>query len=234
MLYETARETTLTMITIAQQYGFTPGNTVVGELCEGKGAITEVLEEAGYAVIGRDKYFFAEPKQSFDIFADPFPAEVDLIITNPPYDKKEHLVKRLYENGNTFCRRIILLLFIYFLLILIFLSWILGKPFIILFPANAVFNRGCINLFKQYGVKVIIPNTFPKFRRDKVWVRPEKTAFFVGNVGEKIDQNEPVKLTFLEADLQSETSLDAAVEEVDLDESDGDDSSDVSSIGVDK
>ena len=113
MLYETARETTLTMITIAQQYGFTPENTVVGELCEGKGAITKVLEEAGYTVIGRDKYFFAEPKQSFDIFVDPFPAEVDLIITNPPYDQKEHLVKRLFENGNIFSKRINILFYSY-------------------------------------------------------------------------------------------------------------------------
>ena len=89
-----------------------------------------------------------------------------------------------------------------------------------------MFNRGCINLFRQNGVRVIIPHTFPKFRRDKVWVSPEKTAFFVGNVGEKLDQNEPVKLTFLEADLQSVTSeeqrnlWDAAVEEVDVDKVD--------------
>ena len=68
-----------------------------------------------------------------------------------------------------------------------------------------------------------------------MWVRPEKTAFFVGNVGVKLDQNEPVKFTFLEADLQSVTSeerrnlWDAAVEEVDVDKVDildesGDDS----------
>ena len=71
-------------------------------------SITEVLEEVGYTVISRDKHFFSEPNQSFDIFVDPFPDEINLILTNPPYDKKEDLVKRLYENGT-----IILFIFYY-------------------------------------------------------------------------------------------------------------------------
>ena len=84
MLYETAAQTTKTMITIARQFGFTPETTVIGELCEGKKAMTKVLEATGYTVVGRDKYFFNPPHSSFDIFSDPIPTGINLIFTNPP------------------------------------------------------------------------------------------------------------------------------------------------------
>jgi len=69
-------------------------------------------------------------------------------------------------------------------------------------------NRGCIQLFKNFGVEVFIPHKFPTFLRNENWVSPEKTAFFVGNVMGKIfDPNHPVTVTYLDKIERNKVTL---------------------------
>lgn len=117
-LYETARTTVEMMIKIAKRKGFLFESTIIGELCEGHKAITKVLEEYGYNVIGRDKYYFYDSWQSFDIYIDQFPEGINLILTNPPYDEKERLLKRLYESGILFSFSSLILLVVLLIFLL--------------------------------------------------------------------------------------------------------------------
>lgn len=87
-------------------------------------------------------------------------------------------------------------------------------------------NRGCIQLFKKFGVELFIPYKFPTFLRDEKWVRPEKTSFFVGNVMGKIfDPNHSVAVTYLDKIERNNVTLvkvDEGSEEDSNDDSDED------------
>lgn len=55
----------------------------------------------------------------------------DCIITNPPYSLKEEFLKRAYE---------------------------LGKPFAFLMPLTALEGKARGNLYRKYGIQLIVPN----------------------------------------------------------------------------
>ena len=76
----------------------------------------------------------------------------------------------------------------------------------------AIFVKGCIKLFKKYGVQVYVSPSFPKFLRDGEWRTPEKTAIFVGNVQKQFNRKSPVEIYFLgkdgdEDDIDSDASV---------------------------
>lgn len=95
--------------------------------------IVSILRKAGYNVItshiedGKD-FFYYEPEQ------------YDMIITNPPYSKKDKFLKRAYE---------------------------LKKPFMFLLPLTSLegIERG--KMFNKNGIQVLIPNKRFNFKPEK-------------------------------------------------------------------
>ncbi len=63
----------------------------------------------------------------------PFALNPDVIITNPPFSKKQHFLKRCYE---------------------------LNKPFALLMPSTMIATSAAIRLFDQYGIEII--QTYPR------------------------------------------------------------------------
>ena len=94
---------------------------VVWECAWGEGALATHLQKKGFDVLNEDVDFF-----DFDLTN-----ECDILITNPPYSKKDEFLKRAYE---------------------------LGKPFAFIMPLTTLegIKRGA--LFKKYGLQLIIPN----------------------------------------------------------------------------
>lgn len=94
---------------------------IVWECAWGEGALATHLKNKGFNVLNKDVDFF-----DFDLTD-----ECDILITNPPYSKKDEFLKRAYE---------------------------LGKPFAFLMPLTTLegIKRGA--LFKKYGLQLIIPN----------------------------------------------------------------------------
>jgi len=66
----------------------------------------------------------------FDFLVDE-PPKFDCVITNPPYSKKVQFLSRCYE---------------------------LGKPFALLMPLTALEGKARGELYKKYGIELIIPN----------------------------------------------------------------------------
>jgi len=69
--------------------------------------------------------------QGVDFLQEQFNLNFQCIITNPPYSLKEEFLKRCYE---------------------------LGKPFALLMPLTALEGRKRGELYKKYGIQLIIPN----------------------------------------------------------------------------
>ena len=92
---------------------------VIWECAWGTGALASHLKDKGFKLVG-------EPNFLLD-----FNRDADVIITNPPYSKKDEFLKRAYE---------------------------LSKPFAFLMPLTALegIKRGA--LYKKYGLQLIIPN----------------------------------------------------------------------------
>lgn len=66
-----------------------------------------------------------------DFLDEKFTANFDCVITNPPYSLKEEFLKRAYE---------------------------LGKPFAFLMPLTALEGKKRGELYRKYGIQLIIPN----------------------------------------------------------------------------
>lgn len=69
---------------------------------------------------GQD-FFTYEPKEDYD-----------LIISNPPFSKKDEILERLYK---------------------------LGKPFCMLLPANSIQSKRRVKLFSKYGLELLVFDT---------------------------------------------------------------------------
>ena len=96
----------------------------IWECAWGKGALATHLKKRGFDVIKKGDDFIN------DIYMGGV-EDVDIIITNPPYSKKDEFLKRAYE---------------------------LGKPFAFLMPLTTLegIKRGA--LFSKHGIQIIIPN----------------------------------------------------------------------------
>ena len=95
---------------------------LIWECAWGEGALASHLKNKGFKVKGSRGINFLEHY---------CPLECDIIITNPPYSKKDEFLKKAYE---------------------------LGMPFAFLLPLTALegIKRGA--LYKKYGLQIIIPN----------------------------------------------------------------------------
>jgi len=93
----------------------------IWECAWGGGTLAKHLKKEGFKIVNKDVDFL-----DFNLTD-----ECDILITNPPYSKKDEFLKRAYE---------------------------LGKPFAFLMPLTTLegIKRGA--LFKKYGIQLIIPN----------------------------------------------------------------------------
>lgn len=82
----------------------------------------------------------ATRKDEFDFLKDDPLFKFDAIITNPPYSIKDKFIKRCYQ---------------------------LNKPFLLLLPITALEGKERNELYKTYGLELIILNKRINFMKDK-------------------------------------------------------------------
>lgn len=109
---------------------------IIWECAWGTGVLATHLKEEGFKIASSDKKAsYGSSISGFDGFVDFLKLkpedDFDIIITNPPYSKKDEFLKRAFE---------------------------IGKPFAFLMPLTALegIKRG--ELFRKYGIQLIIPN----------------------------------------------------------------------------
>lgn len=132
------------------------------EPCYGQGLLFNELVRNGFNVVGSDIMDGTD-------FLEIVPEEFDCIITNPPYSKKDEILKRCYE---------------------------LGKPFALLLPLTALEGKRRQELYRKYGIQLIIPNKrinfiTPSGKGSGSWFQ---TAWFCSGF------NLPNQINFVEAD----------------------------------
>jgi len=96
----------------------------IWECAWGTGALKEHLTKKGFIVVG-------EPDDNFLDRQEVYLNKFDIIITNPPYSKKEEFLKTAYK---------------------------IGRPFAFLLPLTALEGKKRGELFRQYGIQLIIPD----------------------------------------------------------------------------
>jgi hypothetical protein len=92
--------------------------------------IVRVLRQTGYSVIE------THINTGFD-FLRSAPIDFDMVISNPPYSKKDEFLQRMFE---------------------------LKKPFMFLLPITALEGVKRHKLFKEHGIQLIIPDCRFKFK----------------------------------------------------------------------
>lgn len=85
-------------------------------------AFVQVLKRNGNEVI------YSHIDDGLDFFTYE-PRHYDIIISNPPFSKKDDVLERCYE---------------------------LGKPFMLLLPANAIQSKQRVKLFQTYGLELLV------------------------------------------------------------------------------
>ena len=99
----------------------------------------------------------ATRKEEFDFLKDDPLFKFDVIITNPPYSIKDKFIKRCYE---------------------------LDKPFMLLLPLTALEGKERNELYKKYGIEIIVLNKRINFMKNKnnVWFN---TSWFCRGIADK-------------------------------------------------
>lgn len=90
---------------------------------DGSSGITQVLKEHNIKVVS------THIKNGFDFLRNKPDFDFDVIITNPPFSKKDQFLQRAYE---------------------------LGKPFCFLLPLTALGGVKRGEMFKKYGVELLV------------------------------------------------------------------------------
>ena len=85
-------------------------HTPIWEPACGRGAIVQVLQTAGYSVIGTDLLSYGEPRPPIDFLFEHLPF-IGTIITNPPYSLADQFVRHALK----ICPRVMMLLRLAFL-----------------------------------------------------------------------------------------------------------------------
>ena len=130
-------------------------DSTIYDPCCGTGVYGEVLRKHGFEKVIESDLYFGENRLDF-LDRDAIIPEYDIIITNPPYNKKYKFLKKLYE---------------------------LGKPFAVLLPFDTASYVACGSLFDRYGVTIMLIFPRPFFMHKGKKVNPTATAYFVGNAG---------------------------------------------------
>ena len=109
----------------------------IWESAWGKGELGEYMIKDGFEVVGTPLSIKATKNcGDWDFFKDK-PIQWDCIITNPPYSLKYEFLKRCFE---------------------------LETPFALLMPLTALEGKRRGELFRKYGIQLIIPNKRINFR----------------------------------------------------------------------
>ena len=99
---------------------YLPKKKIIWECAWGQGHLARYLQARRYTVVGGpDEDFFAST------------VEFDLLVTNPPYSKKNDFLRRAYS---------------------------LGKPFAMLLPADSLVGMKRHPFFARHGIQLLIPN----------------------------------------------------------------------------
>ena len=77
------------------------------------------------------KEFKCIPSKGKDFLKDDIPNEIDVILTNPPYSKKDKFIERCYN---------------------------LKKPFALLLPVSSLQGQRRGKLFNKYGIELLVLN----------------------------------------------------------------------------
>ncbi len=103
---------------------FLKKDQMIWECAWGGGSLAKHFNKFGFNVVGLPDYDFLKEKSETI-------AKFDIIITNPPYSKKDEFLKKAFE---------------------------IGKPFAFLLPLTALegIKRG--GLYNKYGIQLIVPN----------------------------------------------------------------------------
>tara|TARA_R110000803_G_scaffold202269_1_gene267353 strand:- start:549 stop:1046 length:498 start_codon:yes stop_codon:yes gene_type:complete len=75
--------------------------------------------------------FFCKKSDNLDFLIDDIPKDIDVIITNPPYSKKDKFIKRCYE---------------------------LKKPFALLLPVSSLQGQRRGKMFNDNGIEILVLN----------------------------------------------------------------------------
>lgn len=107
-------------------------------------------------------------KAEIDFLKDDIDFYFDVIITNPPYSLKNEFIKKCYEYD---------------------------KPFLLLLPLTALEGKERNELYKQYGIEIIVLNKRINFIKNKnnVWFN---TSWFCRGICDKQLNFEKVKETY--------------------------------------
>lgn len=109
---------------------------IIFDPCCGTGNITRYFRQQGYETIGMDiiaGHDFLDRFQTLPDFV--------MIITNPPYSKKDAFIKRCYE---------------------------IGKPFALLMPLSALGGLKRCRMFDDHGLQLIIPGKRINFVNSRI------------------------------------------------------------------
>ncbi len=108
----------------------------------------------------------ATRKDEFDFLKDDPLFKFDAIITNPPYSIKDKFIKRCYQ---------------------------LNKPFLLLLPITALEGKERNELYKTYGLELIILNKRINFMKDKKNVWFNTSWFCHGICNKELNFEEVIK-----------------------------------------
>ena len=115
--------------------------------------------ESNIAKVLRDNGFIviSTSKKTLDFLKDTSHFHFDMIITNPPYSLKDEFLKKCYEYK---------------------------KPFALLLPITALEGKNRHNLYRKYGIEVIILDKRINFLNNKrsCWFN---TSWFCWNICDK-------------------------------------------------
>jgi len=130
---------------------YLPKNWQIWECAWGNGNLYNFLSDAGFSVLGTDKY--GKDGHRLDFLIDTMSFPFDCIVTNPPYSLKTDFLEKCYN---------------------------IGKPFALLLPLTALEGKKRGQLYTKYGVELIIPNKrinfeTPSGKGSGVWFQ---TAWF--------------------------------------------------------
>jgi hypothetical protein len=100
---------------------FIPKNKVIFECARGTEKLMDYMSSKGFQVVWTEDFFnMGRFKES----------EFDIIITNPPYSKKDKFLQKCYE---------------------------LKKPFALLMPINALEGIKRQHLYRKFGIQILFP-----------------------------------------------------------------------------
>jgi len=132
---------------------------VIWDCAFGSGRLAEHFNKFGLKVVGHQEVDFFERRNPSESLKWNF----DMIITNPPYSKKDKFLKKCFE---------------------------IGKPFALLLPTTALGEQGRNKLFRKYGIQLIVPDKRINFEipsgKKSSWFH---TSWFCGNMNLPKDIN---------------------------------------------